>query len=160
VVETDPGGAKASGASRSPRLTIPTRIFAALLSLLFAFFVGSLTSVITHQRSAATLRLLHEGYLPLALTLGSAKADHAIYGSMLARMLTEPDPSRTQEWVDRAARQVMPATIEVALEQVARGSGSGPRGGTRSSSRGWPTCSARCSGATRRPITSTRTSTR
>jgi signal transduction histidine kinase len=105
---------------RGPRFTIPTRILAAILSLLFAFFVGSVTSVVTHQRSAATLRLLHEGYLPLALTLGSAKADHAIYGSMLARMLAEPDPSRTEEWVDRAARQVMPATIDVALEQVAR----------------------------------------
>ncbi|GAB4205810.1 MAG: hypothetical protein OHK0013_21930 [Sandaracinaceae bacterium] len=109
----------AQSVRRAPRLTIPTRILAAILSLLFAFFVGSITSVVTHQRSARALRLLHEGYLPLALTLGSAKADHAIYGSMLARMLTEPDPSRTEEWVDRAARQVMPATIDVALAQVA-----------------------------------------
>lgn len=115
-------------APRGPRLTIPSRILAALLSLLFAFFVGSVTSVVTHQRSAATLRLLHEGYLPLALTLGSAKADHAIYGSMLARMLTEPDPTRTQEWVDRAARQVMPATIDAALSQVARAQRLEPSG--------------------------------
>ncbi|MFO0708803.1 MAG: ATP-binding protein [Sandaracinus sp.] len=117
-----------SSAAPRPRLTIPTRILGAILSLLFAFFVGSATSVITHQRSAETLRLLHEGYLPLALTLGSAKADHAIYGSMLARMLSEPDASTSREWVDRAVRVVMPATIEAALSHVARAQRLEPSG--------------------------------
>lgn len=114
--------------SRGPRLTIPTRILLATLSLSLAFFLGSTTSVVAHQRSAETLRLLHEGYLPLALTLGAAKADHAVYGSMLARMLTEPDPSRTAEWVERAVRQVMPATIDAALAQLERARALEPEG--------------------------------
>ena len=110
------------------RVTIPTKIFAAITALLTAFLIASIPSVIAHQRSAEMLRLLHEGYLPLALTLGSAKADHAIYGSMLDRMLAESDSSRTQEWVDRAVRQVMPATIGRALEQVARADSLEPGG--------------------------------
>jgi signal transduction histidine kinase len=110
------------------RLTIPTRILAAILSLLFAFFVGSVTSVVTHQRSAETLRLLHEGYLPLALTLARARSDQAAYGSMLARMLNEPDSSASREWVSRAVRVVMPASIEAALGHVARAQRLEPSG--------------------------------
>ncbi len=124
---SEPAGVVAAQASRS-RVTIPTRILAATLSLIFAFFVGSVTSVVTHQRSAETLRLLHEGYLPLALTLGSAKADHAAYGSMLARMLNEPDSASSREWVDRAVRVVMPATIDAALSHVARAQRLEPSG--------------------------------
>jgi signal transduction histidine kinase len=126
VAPTDPKRATAPGLAS--RITIPTKIFAAITALLAAFLIASIPSVIAHQRSAEMLRLLHEGYLPLALTLGSAKADHAIYGSMLDRMLAEPDSSRTQEWVDRAVRQVMPATIGRALEQVARADALDPGG--------------------------------
>lgn len=121
--------APATSAPRArARFTIPTRILAALLSLLFAFFVGSVTSVITHQRSARTLRLLHEGYLPLALTLARARSDQAAYGSMLARMLNEPDSSASREWVSRAVRVVMPASIEAALGHVARSQRLEPSG--------------------------------
>ncbi len=126
MAPTDPKRATAPGLAS--RITIPTKIFAAITALLAAFLIASIPSVIAHQRSAEMLRLLHEGYLPLALTLGSAKADHAIYGSMLDRMLAEPDSSRTQEWVDRAVRQVMPATIGRALEQVARADALDPGG--------------------------------
>jgi signal transduction histidine kinase len=115
-------------ASTRARLTIPTRILAAILSLLFAFFVGSVTSVVTHQRSAETLRLLHEGYLPLALTLARARSDQAAYGSMLARMLNEPDSSASREWVSRAVRIVMPASIDAALGHVARAQRLEPSG--------------------------------
>ncbi len=123
-----------AGAAREPprvapkRVSIPTRILVATLSLVFAFVIGSVTSVVTHQRSAATLRLLQEGYLPLALTLGMARSDQAAYGSMLARMLNEPDARGTREWVDRAVRVVMPATIDAALEHVRRAERLGPSG--------------------------------
>jgi two-component system NtrC family sensor kinase len=117
-----------AGVPARARLTIPTRILAAILSLLFAFFVGSVTSVVTHQRSAETLRLLHEGYLPLALTLARARSDQAAYGSMLARMLNEPDSSASREWVSRAVRVVMPASIDAALGHVARAQRLEPSG--------------------------------
>lgn len=123
---SEPKRAPVSGLAS--RITIPTKIFAAITALLAAFLIASIPSVIAHQRSAEMLRLLHEGYLPLALTLGSAKADHAIYGSMLDRMLAEPDSSGTQDWVDRAVRLVMPATIDRALEQVARAAALDPGG--------------------------------
>lgn len=112
----------------SIRLSIPTRILAAILSLVFAFVVGSVTSAVTHQRSASTLRLLQEGYLPLALTLGMARSDQAAYSSMLARMFNEPNSRSAREWVDRAVRVVMPATIDAALAHVHRASLLGPSG--------------------------------
>lgn len=120
--------ASSTAVTSRARLTIPTRILAAILSLLFAFFVGSVTSVVTHQRSAETLRLLHEGYLPLALTLARARSDQAAYGSMLARMLNEPDSSASREWVSRAVRVVMPASIDAALGHVARAQRLEPSG--------------------------------
>ncbi|MBN8616744.1 MAG: HAMP domain-containing protein [Deltaproteobacteria bacterium] len=127
TARSQPEGVVAAHASRS-RVTIPTRILAATLSLIFAFFVGSVTSVVTHQRSAQTLRLLHEGYLPLALTLARARSDQAAYGSMLARMLNEPDSSASREWVNRAVRVVMPASIDAALGHVARAQRLEPSG--------------------------------
>ncbi|HEY6880123.1 MAG TPA: hypothetical protein VI299_18995, partial [Polyangiales bacterium] len=48
---------------------IPARIFAgfALVSLTFASVAG--VSLWEHQRTAFTLRVLHEGYLPLSLSV-------------------------------------------------------------------------------------------
>ncbi|MCZ7678613.1 MAG: hypothetical protein M5U28_07515 [Sandaracinaceae bacterium] len=75
-----------------PRLTIPTRIFLSFVLVLLAFGVVSAASLIQHQRTAARLRLLHEGYLPLALTIGQAKATQAVFNTLLDRVLQERDP--------------------------------------------------------------------
>ena len=106
-------------AFRGPRLTIPTRIFLSIVLVLLAFGVVSAASLYQHQRTAARLRLLHEGYLPLALTLGQSKATHAVFGTLLDRVRQERDPTATRSWLD-AARRVRPATIRRALTGIER----------------------------------------
>jgi nitrogen fixation/metabolism regulation signal transduction histidine kinase len=105
--------------SRRPALTIPTRIFLSFVLVLLAFGVVSAASVIQHQRTAATLRLLHEGYLPVALTLGQAKATQAVFGTLLDRIVEEQDPTATRSWLE-AARRVRPSAIRRALSGVER----------------------------------------
>jgi PAS domain S-box-containing protein len=102
-----------------PRLSIPTRIFLGFALLLVAFGGVAVTSVVQHERTAHTLRLLHEGYLPLALTVGEAKATQAVFGTLLDRVMSERDPTATRNWLN-AARQVRPATLRRALYGVGR----------------------------------------
>ncbi len=102
-----------------PRLTIPTRIFLSFVLVLLAFGVVSAASLIQHQRTAARLRLLHEGYLPLALTIGQAKATQAVFNTLLDRVLQERDPTATRSWLD-TARRVRPTTVRRALSGIER----------------------------------------
>lgn len=104
---------------RRPRLTIPTRIFLSFVLVLLAFGVVSAASLIQHQRTSARLRLLHEGYLPLALTIGQAKATQAVFNTLLDRVLQERDPTATRSWLD-TARRVRPSTVRRALTGIER----------------------------------------
>lgn len=106
-------------ASRRPRLTIPTRIFLSIVLVLLAFGAVSAASLYQHQRTSDRLRLLHEGYLPLALTIGQAKATHAVFGTMLDSLLEVEDRTPTRSWLE-AARRVRPATIGRALSGIER----------------------------------------
>ncbi len=104
---------------RRPRLSIPTRIFLSFALVLTAFGAVALVSLLQHERSARTLQLLHEGYLPLALTVGEAKATQAIFGTVLDRVLSERDPTATRNWLT-AARRVRPVALRRALYGVER----------------------------------------
>lgn len=59
---------------RARHLSIPTRIFLGYAAVLLVLSAVAGTSLVQNAQTAASLRLLHEGYLPLALTLGEAKA--------------------------------------------------------------------------------------
>src|SRR5690606_7834358 len=87
--------------------------------VLLAFGVVSTVSLIQHQRTAARLRLLHEGYLPFALTVGQAKTDQTVFGTLLDRVLQERDPTATRDWLE-AARRVRPSTVRRALSGLER----------------------------------------
>lgn len=104
---------------RSLRLTIPSRIFLAFAAVLVAFGVVSVTSVVRHQRIAATLRLLDEAYIPLALALGESKASEAVVQNMLEYVLDERDSRRTRQWLG-SSRQVIPTRLSQALRAVER----------------------------------------
>ena len=66
-------------ASSLPRLSIPTRIFLGFALVLTAFGAVAIFSLTQHARTVRTLGLLNEGLLPLALTLGEAKATQAVF---------------------------------------------------------------------------------
>jgi signal transduction histidine kinase len=100
------------------RLTIPRRVFLAFALMLTVSGLVSVASFVQHQRTAATLSLVHEGYLPLALTISEARATQSVFGNLLDRVLTERDASATRTWLT-TARKSRPATVTRALDSIA-----------------------------------------
>jgi nitrogen fixation/metabolism regulation signal transduction histidine kinase len=98
-------------------LTIPTRIFLSFALVLVAFATVSGFSVAQHQRSASDLRLLHEGFLPVALLAGEAKADQSVFLTMLDRVLQERDSTASRDWLT-AARRVRPGRLREARSRL------------------------------------------
>ncbi|MAQ15214.1 MAG: hypothetical protein CMN30_10530 [Sandaracinus sp.] len=92
---------------RRRRLSIPTRIFVAFALVIVAFAGVAITSVAQHARTAELLRLLNEGYLPLALRLGMAKARQDGYWRQVERAA---DSSPAAVRLLNAARQLRPST--------------------------------------------------
>ncbi len=105
--------------SSRPRFSIPTRVFLGFAVVLVAFVAVVGTSLVQHDRTAANLRLIHEGYLPLALTLGEAKATQAVFATMLDRVMEESGTTATRSWI-HAARRVRPATLRRAQHGLER----------------------------------------
>lgn len=105
--------------ARRRRFSIPTRIFLGFAVVLVAFAGVAVTSVVQHERTTRTLRLLHEGYLPLALTLGEARTNQQVFNTLLDRILQERDSAATRSWIG-SARRIRPATLRRALDDLAR----------------------------------------
>jgi two-component system NtrC family sensor kinase len=78
----------------------------------------SVASFVQHQRTAGTLSLVHEGYLPLALTVSEGRATQSVFGNLLDRMLSERNSSATRTWLN-AARKARPTTVDRALDGIA-----------------------------------------
>ena len=100
------------------RLTIPRRVFLAFALMLTVSALVSVASFLQHRRSAASLSLVHEGYLPLMVTIGDARARQTVFGNVLDRMLSERSAQATRAWLNNA-RKARPAAIAHALEGVA-----------------------------------------
>lgn len=110
---------RARSLGKRARLTIPTRIFLAFLSVLVSFGVVSTASLTQHERTAATLRLLHEAYVPLVLRIADLQASSAIANNMLEYVLEERDSRRTRSWLG-SSRQIVPTRLQQALMAVER----------------------------------------
>lgn len=99
--------------------SIPTRIFFgfALLSVLLAGL--GIASLRMHERTALSLRRLHEGYLPLALTIGEAKVNQAVFVALLDDLSRTAASAPERQWVD-IARRARPATLRRAAHRAER----------------------------------------
>ena len=110
------GATKAARPGPRPRrrlASIPTRVFAAFLLVLLAFGAVAVTSVVQHARTSQRLRLLHRGYVPLALRFGEARTTQSLFRQQLAQ-----GPA-ARNWM-QAARQVRPSTLRRVEEHLAR----------------------------------------
>ncbi|MEM7135757.1 MAG: ATP-binding protein [Myxococcota bacterium] len=106
--------------TRPPRrawLTIPTRIVLGYIVVLVAFGVVGGLSYFQHHRTSQTLGLLQDGYLPLALTLGQAKATQSVYANLIERALESEQSGPTKAWL-RAALRIRPTTLLRARDGV------------------------------------------
>jgi len=102
-----------------PRLSIPRRVFLGFALVITVSGLASVASIVQHQRTAASLRLLHEGFLPLALTVGDVRATQSVFDTLLDRVLFEPDNRATRAWFDRA-RGRRPERLKKALLGISR----------------------------------------
>ncbi len=85
--------------------------------VLVAFGVVGGFSFFQHHRTSQTLGLLQDGYLPLALTLGQAKATQSVYANLIERALESERTAPTKAWL-RAALRIRPSTLRRAYEGV------------------------------------------
>ena len=99
------------------RLTIPRRVFLAFALVLSVSGVALVASLLQHQRTAVTVSLVHEGYLPLAVTVSEARATQLVFGNVLDRVLLERDTSRTLGWLTDK-RRARPGVLQRALDGV------------------------------------------
>jgi signal transduction histidine kinase len=93
-------------------------VFLAFALMLTVSALVSVASFLQHRRTAATLSLVHEGFLPLAVTIGEARATQSVFGNLLDRMLSERSSIATRAWLNNA-RKTRPASIARALDGVA-----------------------------------------
>lgn len=94
---------------------IPARIFAGFFVVLFSFACVSGVSLWEHQRTAMTLRILHEGYLPLSLSISEARATQGAFATMVERTLEGGETVAAEGWLE-VARRIRPFALRRALE--------------------------------------------
>lgn len=97
------------------RHSIPARIFAGFAAVLFSFACVSGVSLWEHQRTAVTLRILHEGYLPLSLSISEARATQGAFATMVERTLEGAETVAAEGWLE-VARRIRPFALKRALE--------------------------------------------
>lgn len=95
--------------------SIPVRIFAGFAAVLFSFTCVSAVSFWEHQRTAMTLRILHEGYLPLSLSISEARATQGAFATMVERTLEEAETAAAEGWLE-VARRIRPFALRRALD--------------------------------------------
>lgn len=113
------GHARTGRAARTPRLGIPTRIFLAFATVVVSFGIVSAVSLAQHRRSAATLGLLQQGYIPLALSLAQLRATWDNFASQLERVADDADPSTSVGYV-AGVRETRPDRLHRALAHIRR----------------------------------------
>jgi signal transduction histidine kinase len=108
-------------AERSLKAThsIPGRIFAGFAAVLLSFASVAAISLWQHQRTAATLRLLHEGFLPLSLSISEARATQAAFATMVERALEGGEATAAEGWLE-IARRIRPFALKRALDAAAQ----------------------------------------
>ena len=90
--------------ARGLRFSIPTRMFLGLAVVIVGFGTLSVVSVLRHQSTGRTLRLLNEGYLPLALTCSELKATQLLVNVELGGVMNDGEAAQTAYLLDRTRR--------------------------------------------------------
>jgi two-component system NtrC family sensor kinase len=97
------------------RHSIPGRIFLGFLVVLLSFGGVAAGSLWQHQLTAQTLRLLHEGYLPLSLSVSEARATQGAFATMVERTLEGSETVAAEGWLE-IARRVRPFALRRAVD--------------------------------------------
>ncbi len=120
--ESESSARRAEPPRRAAWPSLPTRIFLAFALVIAAFVGVALFGLVQHERTSRTLQRLHDGYLPLALQLGEARAAQGIVAAFLDRVRGERDTAATRGWLEAARRRrpVMVRRARRLLEDLRR----------------------------------------
>jgi signal transduction histidine kinase len=99
--------------------SIPGRISAGFAAVLISFASVAAVSLWQHQRTATTLRLLHEGFLPLSLSISEARATQAAFDNMVERAVEGGEAAAAEGWLE-IARRIRPFVLRRALDAAAQ----------------------------------------
>jgi len=99
--------------------SIVGRIFLGFLGVLLSFAAVSSLSLIQHDRTARTLRLLHEGYLPLSLSISEARATQGAFATMVERSFEGTESAAAEGWLE-IARRIRPIALRRAIDGAVR----------------------------------------
>lgn len=108
-----------ASALKAPRRSIPGRIFLGFLGVLLSFGTVSALSLLQHDRTAKTLRLLQDGYLPLSLGISEARATQGAFATMVERSAEGGASAAAEGWLE-IARRVRPVPLRRALDAEAQ----------------------------------------
>ncbi|MDI7269851.1 MAG: hypothetical protein QME96_17815, partial [Myxococcota bacterium] len=103
--EQGPGpGRGLAGERPGPGLTLWARVVGSFLLLAVLFGLIVAWGLVRHRRTILDVRLLDEGYLPLALSAAELRATQSILIALLERILDEEDAGATRGWIEAAGR--------------------------------------------------------
>ncbi len=108
-----------TGTPKAPTRSIVGRIFVGFLGVLLSFAAVSTLSLIQHDRTAHTLRLLHEGYLPLSLSISEARATQGAFATMVERSFEGGESAAAEGWLE-IARRIRPIALRRAIDGALR----------------------------------------
>lgn len=106
-------------AQRAPKRSIVGRIFLGFMAVLLSFTAVSSLSLLQHDRTARTLRLLHEGYLPLSLSISEARATQGAFATMVERSFESTESAAAEGWLE-IARRIRPLALRRAIDVATR----------------------------------------
>jgi nitrogen-specific signal transduction histidine kinase/HAMP domain-containing protein len=114
-----------SSVLRRLRRSVPAKVFAGFAVVLVACGGFAYSSLRLHQRATATLRLLHEGFVPLALAVSEAHATQTVFLSVFDKLPYEQNAEPTRSWL-YAARRARPVVVRRTLALLSNISRFGP----------------------------------
>lgn len=82
-----------------PNFSISTRIFLGLSVLIVSFATVAIISVAQHRETEVRLRLMKEGYIPLAVTVGEVRVTQSLFAKLLDDLPKDEDPRATRFWL-------------------------------------------------------------
>lgn len=85
--------------ARRPSFSISTRIFLGLSVVIVSFATVAVISVAQHGETETRLRLMKEGYIPLAVTVGEVRVTQSLFAKLLEDLSKDEDPRATRFWL-------------------------------------------------------------
>ena len=118
-----------------PRRPLSRRVLASFAVVVLAFVATVAAGLTAQSRAAQDVNALSLGYLPLETALARARATQWTVAARLDRLLEDPRPGTTREWLETVGRG-LPAIFTKARQAALQGLSEAPDAETRAFAQG------------------------